>query len=139
VWGGTPAEDAVTPGRPGARECSCAGEADAAGDTAASRGFRSASRAPGPDFEVLERRIDVGDLGLEIVGRGAVDPLLAVHLGLKGDPPDRWQDVLFLDTETTGLSGGTGTYVFLVAVAHFSETELVLRQHFLLDRTRPGQ
>ena len=138
---GEPTEASLTPGPPGAREPSRAAEAspaDAAGDTAASRGFRSASRAPGPDFEVLERRIDVGDLGLEIVGRGAVDPLLAVHLGLKGDPPDRWQDVLFLDTETTGLSGGTGTYVFLIGVAHFSENELVLRQHLLLDLAAEG-
>lgn len=43
--------------------------------------------------------------------------------------------LLFLDTETTGLSGGTGTYVFLVGVAFFSERgdEVVLRQYFLSD------
>ncbi len=43
--------------------------------------------------------------------------------------------LLFLDTETTGLSGGTGTYVFLVGVAFFSDTgdELVVRQYFLSD------
>lgn len=43
--------------------------------------------------------------------------------------------LLFLDTETTGLSGGTGTYVFLVGVAFFSEAgdEVVLRQYFLSD------
>jgi uncharacterized protein YprB with RNaseH-like and TPR domain len=43
--------------------------------------------------------------------------------------------LLFLDTETTGLSGGTGTYVFLVGVAFYSEAgdELVLRQYFLSD------
>src|SRR5439155_906775 len=58
---------------------------------------------------------------------------LVAHLGLKGDPPERWQDVLFLDTETTGLSGGTGTYVFLIGVAHFAGKELILRQHLLLD------
>jgi hypothetical protein len=82
---------------------------------------------------VRERRIALDDLGLEIVGRGACDPLLAAHLGLKGAPPDRWQDILFLDTETTGLSGGTGTYIFLIGVAHFAGKELVLRQHMLLD------
>ena len=80
-----------------------------------------------------ERRIDVDDLGLEIVGRGAVDPLLVAHLGLKGEPPRRWEDVLFLDTETTGLSGGTGTYVFLIGLAHFDDGQLVLRQHLLRD------
>jgi uncharacterized protein YprB with RNaseH-like and TPR domain len=82
---------------------------------------------------VRERRIALDDLGLEIVGRGACDPLLIAHLGLKGASPDRWQDVLFLDTETTGLSGGTGTYIFLIGVAHFTDKELVLRQHMLLD------
>lgn len=43
--------------------------------------------------------------------------------------------LLFLDTETTGLSGGTGTYVFLVGVAFFAESgdEVVLRQYFLSD------
>ena len=52
----------------------------------------------------------------------------------------RLQDIpvgkmLFLDTETTGLSGGTGTYVFMVGVAFFSESadELVVRQYFLSD------
>jgi hypothetical protein len=89
--------------------------------------------APAHPFEVRERRIALDDLGLEIVGRGACDPLLAMHLGLKGAPPNRWQDVLFLDTETTGLSGGTGTYIFLIGVAHFAGNELVLRQHMLLD------
>jgi uncharacterized protein YprB with RNaseH-like and TPR domain len=88
---------------------------------------------PGPRIEVRERRIALDDLGLEIVGRGACEPLLVAHLGLKGVSPDRWQDVLFLDTETTGLSGGTGTYIFLIGVAHFAGQELVLRQHMLLD------
>jgi uncharacterized protein YprB with RNaseH-like and TPR domain len=95
----------------------------------------SALDAPGEarPFEVRERRIAIDDLGLEIVGRGACDALLLAHLGLKGDAPGRWQDVLFLDTETTGLSGGTGTYVFLIGLAHFEEGELVLTQHLLRD------
>lgn len=84
-------------------------------------------------FEVRERRIAIDDLGLEIVGRGACDALLLAHLGLRGDAPARWQDVLFLDTETTGLAGGTGTYVFLIGLAHIADGELVLRQHLLCD------
>ncbi len=94
------------------------------------------SRAPAADwqpFEVREQRIAVDDLGLEVVGRGACDALLLQHLGLKGEPPARWQDVLFLDTETTGLAGGTGTYVFLIGLAHLEEGELVLKQHLLRD------
>ena len=43
--------------------------------------------------------------------------------------------LLFLDTETTGLSGGVGTYVFLVGVAFFTAggDEVVVRQYFLSD------
>lgn len=38
---------------------------------------------------------------------------------------------LFLDTETTGLAGGTGTTAFLVGVGQFDETAFVVRQFFL--------
>ena len=84
-------------------------------------------------FEVRERRVSIDELGLEIVGRAAIDPVICAHLGLKGEAPDRWEDVLFLDTETTGLAGGTGTYVFLIGIARFADGELILRQHLLLD------
>lgn len=39
----------------------------------------------------------------------------------------------FLDTETSGMSGGTGTYAFLVGVARFIDNQLVLKQFFLRD------
>ena len=96
-------------------------------------GALGASASLAVPFEVFEQRIAIDDLGLEIVGRGAPDPMLIAHLGLKGPAPDRWQDVLWLDTETTGLSGGTGTYVFLLGIAYFCEGEFVLRQHLLHD------
>jgi uncharacterized protein YprB with RNaseH-like and TPR domain len=96
-------------------------------------GALGASASAGPPFSVHEQRIALDDLGLEIVGRGVCDARLLAHLGLKGVAPERWQDVLWLDTETTGLSGGTGTYVFLLGIAYFSEGELVLRQHLLHD------
>lgn len=41
------------------------------------------------------------------------------------------EDYLFIDTETTGLSGGVGTYVFLVGVAKYSKDALHLAQFFL--------
>ena len=37
-------------------------------------------------------------------------------------------DVLFLDTETTGLAGGTGTRAFMIGVAHWAGRRFVLRQ-----------
>jgi uncharacterized protein YprB with RNaseH-like and TPR domain len=39
----------------------------------------------------------------------------------------------FLDTETSGLSGGTGTYAFLVGVARFADGQFVLKQFFMRD------
>ena len=42
-------------------------------------------------------------------------------------------ELVYLDTETTGLAGGTGTYVFLIGLAHIDGGELVLRQHLLRD------
>ena len=44
--------------------------------------------------------------------------------------PRRW---LMLDTETTGLAGGTGTYAFLVGVAHWDEDGIRVDQFFMRD------
>ena len=44
--------------------------------------------------------------------------------------PSRWA---FLDTETTGLAGGTGTYAFLVGVGSIEESGFRLRQFFMRD------
>ncbi len=39
----------------------------------------------------------------------------------------------FLDTETSGISGGTGTYAFLVGVGRFVDGQFLLRQFFMRD------
>jgi uncharacterized protein YprB with RNaseH-like and TPR domain len=44
--------------------------------------------------------------------------------------PEKW---LFLDTETTGLAGGTGTYAFLVGLAWWDAGGLQTEQLFLRD------
>jgi uncharacterized protein len=46
------------------------------------------------------------------------------------DDPSRW---LFLDTETTGLAGGTGTYAFLAGIAWWDAGGLEVEQLFLRD------
>jgi uncharacterized protein YprB with RNaseH-like and TPR domain len=46
--------------------------------------------------------------------------------------PSQW---LFLDTETTGLAGGTGTYAFLVGVAWWEEDGYVVEQYFMRDHS----
>ncbi len=43
------------------------------------------------------------------------------------------RDFLFLDTETTGLSGGAGTVAFLIGTGCFEEDFFVLRQFFMRD------
>ncbi len=50
---------------------------------------------------------------------------LALDASLASCAPAR---ALYLDTETTGLSGGTGTVAFLVGLAFFSEEQLVVEQ-----------
>jgi uncharacterized protein YprB with RNaseH-like and TPR domain len=40
---------------------------------------------------------------------------------------------VFLDTETTGLAGGAGTYVFLVGVGYFERDQFCVRQYFMRD------
>lgn len=41
------------------------------------------------------------------------------------------QNVIFLDTETTGLSGGTGTYAFMVGTGRFIGDHFRVRQFFM--------
>jgi len=41
------------------------------------------------------------------------------------------EKILFLDTETTGLSGGTGTVAFLIGLGKVEERELVVRQYLM--------
>src|SRR5580658_8422862 len=44
--------------------------------------------------------------------------------------PTKWA---FLDTETTGLAGGTGTYAFLIGVGSIEPAGFRLRQFFMRD------
>jgi uncharacterized protein YprB with RNaseH-like and TPR domain len=48
----------------------------------------------------------------------------------KPSAPSRWA---FLDTETTGLAGGTGTYAFLVGVGRICADGFRVRQFFMRD------
>lgn len=46
---------------------------------------------------------------------------------------DKLDSFLFLDTETTGLSGGTGTYAFLIGAGRYEGDQFHLAQFFLRD------
>ena len=59
----------------------------------------------------------------------------ALRLLMPGAPegvadPEGW---LFLDTETTGLAGGSGTYAFLVGIAWWEGGGLEIEQFFMRD------
>jgi len=58
--------------------------------------------------------------------------LLAPDAPEEAAEPSQW---LFLDTETTGLAGGTGTYAFLVGVAWWDAGGLAVEQFFMRDHT----
>jgi hypothetical protein len=98
------------------------------GKTTASDGFR---RLPSDCIEeatpfgpVAVRREWFADDGSRDVGA------LSTCLGFA---PDELRRPLFLDTETTGLSGGTGTVAFLVGLAWREGEGLALAQYFLCD------
>jgi len=50
--------------------------------------------------------------------------------GVPEAPPEEWA---FLDTETTGLAGGTGTCAFLVGVGRITREGFRVRQFFMRD------
>lgn len=82
---------------------------------------------------VVRRRFDTGHRhGRQPLdmARGMADAPLAL-LGRSEAPVGR--KLLYLDTETTGLAGGTGTYAFLVGVGFFDAKTFEVRQYFMRD------
>src|SRR6266852_22977 len=79
------------------------------------------SEAPGcePSACAPEGELDAGALRL-----------LAPDAPAEVADPRQW---LFLDTETTGLAGGTGTYAFLVGIAWWDAGGLEVEQFFMRD------
>jgi uncharacterized protein YprB with RNaseH-like and TPR domain len=55
------------------------------------------------------------------------------HPCLPGEAKTGKRRAVYLDTETTGLSGGSGTMIFLIGIATINESEISLQQ-FLLTR-----
>jgi len=53
-----------------------------------------------------------------------------------GDAFCDWSKWLFLDTETTGLAGGTGTYAFLIGLAWWEIDGFVVEQHFMGEHSQ---
>ncbi len=49
---------------------------------------------------------------------------------VKSAPPESWA---FLDTETTGLAGGSGTCAFLIGIGRITANGFTVRQYFMRD------
>ena len=66
------------------------------------------------------------------------DPLTNLCRWANAKPyfPNDLQDFIFLDTETSGLAGGTGTYAFEVGLGRFTEDGFKLAQFFM---RHPGE
>ena len=63
---------------------------------------------------------------------GVSDEALRLLAGA-GDGPADPRRLVFLDTETTGLAGGTGTYAFLVGAGRLEGERFVVDQYFMRD------
>jgi uncharacterized protein YprB with RNaseH-like and TPR domain len=62
-----------------------------------------------------------------------VPPSLLALIARADETPTDTRRLLFLDTETTGLAGGTGTYAFLVGVGYVEDDRFIVVQHFMRD------
>ncbi len=79
-----------------------------------------------PGVILIERRVELpaahGGYALSTLAQGPV-----AYPEAEVDPAG----MIFLDTETTGLAGGSGTTVFLLGLGRVEGRDLVIRQYFL--------
>lgn len=93
-------------------------------------------RGPKGSFHEVVRRYPLdgvhGDVPLcDLLGTPL--PLRARERRSGGGTHVRPEDAAYLDVETTGLAGGTGTVAFLVGVGRIEGDAFVVRQYFLRD------
>jgi uncharacterized protein len=72
---------------------------------------------------------EISEISLELLSRGRDETLSRRTRAALADS-SKW---LFLDTETTGLAGGTGTYAFLIGLAWWDAGALQVEQFFMRD------
>ena len=81
--------------------------------------------------KLYERHRRHGSIGIADLEDLPGDLLQPISGGLIPNvPPSKW---CFLDTETTGLAGGSGTYAFLVGVGRVTPEGFRVRQFFMRD------
>ncbi len=87
----------------------------------------------GPAF-MVENRFGIDYLHGDVILLNEVNPhIIAAWARINDLGPALLDKVLFLDTETSGLAGGTGTYVFLVGLGFRSPQGFVVQQVFMRD------
>ncbi len=90
-----------------------------------------ATTASGQHWEIEEHYTQHGNVDTAHLSRLPSHLLNAISGGAIPDvPPERWA---FLDSETTGLAGGTGTVAFLVGVGRITAEGFAVRQFFMRD------
>lgn len=128
---------------------------DSLSDRLKSLGFKSASSLKSnnaekkiPLEEAIQGRVEQNSLG-EFVVKEICYPLDYQHGNVvltnrvvtdtinraaKIDTPDSpLETLLFIDTETSGLSGGAGTFAFLIGVGRFTREGFMLQQFLMRD------
>jgi uncharacterized protein len=81
--------------------------------------------------KLYERHRRHGSIGIADLEDLPADLLDTISNGLiRGVPPTKW---CFLDTETTGLAGGSGTYAFLIGVGRITPQGFSIRQFFMRE------
>src|SRR5437660_7111085 len=79
-------------------------------------------------YERHRRHGSIGITDLEHLAHDLLDPISNGQI--QKVPPAKW---CFLDTETTGLAGGSGTYAFLIGIGRITPQGFRLRQFFMHD------
>ncbi|MDD3336292.1 MAG: ribonuclease H-like domain-containing protein [Eubacteriales bacterium] len=106
-----------------------------------------AKAAPSPDPSVKATEAPFGCYHTEAVypvstfcdRRHATPPVLESIFGCAFPAAFQPEDVLFLDTETTGLSGGVGTIAFEVGIGYFTENSFVVEQFLMHSYPEEGE
>jgi uncharacterized protein YprB with RNaseH-like and TPR domain len=80
---------------------------------------------------IWERHRRHGSLDISLLAEMPADELTAISEGAVSNCDcSKWA---FLDTETTGLAGGSGTYAFLIGVGRVTSAGFELKQFFMRD------
>ena len=96
--------------------------------------FNEVETSLGRHFEtekLYERHRRHGSIGIADLEDLSDDLLEPISNGqIRGVPASKW---CFLDTETTGLAGGSGTYAFLIGVGRITAEGFRVRQFFMRE------